>query len=231
MFLTRQVQTWLFYYDVIPYQNPFLSYVVLLRYLRWTFISSPYKHTFITLLFILKRNSLCSLREFFFSWNKIFYHLYLFPSRVFLRCCEKKMIFYYIRNIPAALEGLYYFRLENMFYLVSFLLTCIIFRVLEKHLLLRQRKMFYHFLCFREIALARLHIYYLRVFVLITYLQCIFICLRCQWRTIFLRLNNMFFRIAFVSDIWEHSYHFALIICFSILHLYQVSRKNHITSP
>ena len=69
-------------------------------------------------------------------------------------------------------------------------------------------------------------------FVLITYLQCnIFICLRYLWRTIFLRLNNMFFRIAFVSDIWEHSYHLALIICFSILHLYQISRKNHITSP
>ena len=90
-------------------------------------------------------------------------------------------------------------------------------------------------------------------FVLITYLQCnIFICLRYLWRTIFLRLNNMFFRIAFVSDtweelyyfalrlffrilfvsdIWEDSYHFALIICFSILHLSQIPRKNHITSP
>ena len=137
---------------------------MLLRYLRWTFIPSPYQHTFITLLFLLKCNSLCSLGEFFFSWNEIFYQLYLFPNHIFLGCSEKKITFYYIQNIPAALEGLYFFQLDNMFYLVSFLLTCMTFRVLGKHLLLRQRNMFYHFLCFREIAFARLHIYYLRVF-------------------------------------------------------------------
>ena len=165
MFLTRLGQTWLFCHNIIPYHNPFLSYVVLLRYLRLTFIPSPYKHTFITLLFFIKMQlSLCSLGEFLFSWNKIFYQLYLFPNRIFLGCSEKKITFYYIRNIPAALEGLYFFQLDNMFYLVCFLLTFMTFRVLGKHLLLRQRNMFYHFLCFREIAFARLHIYYLRVF-------------------------------------------------------------------
>ena len=66
-----------------------------------------------------------------------------------------------------------------------------------------------------EIAFASLHIYYLRVFVLITYLQCnIFICLRYQWRTIFLHLSNMFSRIAFVSDTQEESYYFLLKIMF-----------------
>ena len=204
---------------------------MLLRYLRWTFIPSPYQHTFITLLFLLKCNSLCSLGEFFFSWNKIFYQLYLFPNRIFLGCSEKKKTFYYIRNIPAALEGLYFFRLDNMFYLVSFLLTCMIFRVLGKHLLLRQRNMFYHFLCF-EIVFASLHIYYLRMFVLITYLQCnIFICLTYQWRTIFLRLNNMFFRFAFVLDTWEEPSYFVLRLCFSVFYLSQISETIHITSP
>ena len=118
-----------------------------------------------------------------------------------------------------------------MFYLVSFLLTCMIFRVLGKHLLLRQRNMFYHFLCF-EIVFASLHIYYLRMFVLITYLQCnIFICLTYQWRTIFLRLNNMFFRFAFVLDTWEEPSYFVLRLCFSVFYLSQISEKIHITSP
>ena len=161
MFLTRLGQTWLFLHNIIPYHDPFLSYAVLLRYLRWTFIPSLYQHLLSHYFFLLKCNSLCSLGEFFFSRNKIFYQLYRIA---FFSGVPKKNNLLLYSEYPVALEGLYFFRLDNMFYLVSFLLTCMIFRVLGKHLLLRQRNMFYHFLCFREIAFARLHIYYLRVF-------------------------------------------------------------------
>ena len=115
MFLARLGQTWLFCHNIIPYHNPFLSCAVLLRYLRRTFIPSPYKHTFMILLFLLKCNSLCSLREFFFSWNKIFYE-FLHFSQVF----RKKVTFYYIRNNPAALEGLYFFGLIICFISLPF---------------------------------------------------------------------------------------------------------------
>ena len=164
MFLTRLGQTWLFYHNIIPYHDPFLSYVVLLRYLRWNFIPSPYKHTFITLLFFIKMQLSLLSGRIFLPLKQNILPVISFSESHFSRVFRKKITFYYIRNIPAALEGLYFFRLDNMFYLVSFLLTCMIFRVLGKHLLLRQRNMFYHFLCFREIAFARLHIYYLRVF-------------------------------------------------------------------
>ena len=206
MFLTRLGQTWLFYHNIIPYHNPFLSYAVLLRYLRWTFIPSPYKHTFMTSLEI----------KYFTS--------YIFFRIAFFSGVPKKNNPLLYSEYPGCFGGSLFFRLDNMFYLVSFLLTCMIFRVLGKHLLPRQRNMFYHFLCFREIAFASLHIYYLRVFVLITHLQCnIFICLRYQWRTIFLHLHDMFFRIAFVSDTWEEPYCFVLRLCFSVFYLSQIS--------
>ena len=150
---------------------------------------------------------------------------------IFLRCSEKKNLLLY-SEYPGCFGGSLFFRLDNMFYLASFLLTCMIFRVLGKHLLLCQRNMFYHLLCFREIAFASLYIYYLWVFVLIRYLQCnIFICLRYHWRTIFLYLNNMFFRVAFVSDTWEEPYYFVLRLCFSVFYLSQISEKIHINSP
>ena len=216
---------------IILYHIPFLWYVVLLRYLRWSFIPSPHKHTFITLHFLSKCNCLFSLGEFSFSWNKTFYHLYLFPNHILLRCSKRKSPFT-IFGISRLLWRVFIFRLDNMFYLVSFLLSCMILRVLGKHLWLRQRNMFYHFLCFREIAFRSLHIYFLRVFVLITYLQCnIFICLKYLRRTMFLCLNNVFFRILFVTDIWKEPYYFALITCFSVFHLSQISEKNHINSP
>ena len=150
---------------------------------------------------------------------------------------KKKLLLY--SEYPGRFGGSLFFRLD-MFYLVSFLLACMVFTVLGKHLLLHQRNMFYHFLCFCELAFASLHIYFLRVFVLITYLQCnIFICLRYLWRTIFLRLNNMFFRTAFVSDkchfalivffhtpfvsdTWEESCYFGLIICLPVFYLSQI---------
>ena len=37
----------------------------------------------------------------------------------------------------------------------------------------------------------------------------------------------MFFRISFVSDISEEPCYFALIICFSLFHLFQIAGKNH----
>ena len=111
MFLTRLGQTWLFCHNIIPYHNPFLSYAVLLRYLRWTFISSPYKHTFITLFFLLKCNSVCSLGKFFFSWNKIFYQLYLFPNRIFLRCSEKNNNLLLYSEYPSCFGGSFFFGL------------------------------------------------------------------------------------------------------------------------
>ena len=137
MFLTRLGQTWLFYHNIIPYHDPFLSYVVLLRYLRWTFIPSTYKHAFITSLFFIKMQlSLLSVKTFLLLKQNIL-PVISFSESHFSRVFRKKITFYYIQNIPAALEGLYFFRLDNMFYLVSFLLTCMIFRVLGKHLLLR----------------------------------------------------------------------------------------------
>ena len=105
-----------------------------------------------------------ALWENFSSLETKYFTSYIFFRIAFFSGVPKKKTFYYIRNIPAALEALYFFQLDNMFYLVSFLLTCMTFKVLGKHLLLHQRNMFYHFLCFREIAFARLHIYYLRLF-------------------------------------------------------------------
>ena len=180
--------------------------------------------------FLLKCNSLSLL--FFLSWNKIFYQLYLFPNRIFLRCSEKKITFNYIRNLPAALEGLYFFGLIICFISFPFYSLVSFLEFWESILLLCRRNMFYHFFCFRVIAFASLHIYYLTVFVLIMYLQCnIFICLRYRWRTIFLRLISMFFRIAFVSDTWEEPFYFVLRLCFSVFYLSQISEKIHITSP
>ena len=141
MFLTRLGQTWLFYHNIIPYHDPFLSYVVLLRYLRWTFIPSTYKHAFITSLFFIKMQlSLLSVKTFLLLKQNIL-PVISFSESHFSRVFRKKITFYYIRNILAALEGLYFFHLD-MFYLVSFLLTCMTFRVLGKHFLLRQRNMF-----------------------------------------------------------------------------------------
>ena len=109
MFLIGLIRTWLFSHNVIPYHILFLSYVLLLRYLRCTFIPSPYKHTFITLPFLLKCNCLYSLVEFFFSWNKTFYNRYLFSESHFSQVSRKKITFHYIRNFPITLEGLYFF--------------------------------------------------------------------------------------------------------------------------
>ena len=227
MFLTRLGQTWLFCHNIIPYHNPFLSYAVLLRYLRWTFIPSPYKHTFMTLLFLSKCNSLCSLGEFFFSWNKIFYQLLHFSQvfrkkkpftifgisrllwRVFiffgLIICFISFPFYSLVWFLEFWESIYYFARETCF------------------------TIFYVFVKLRSLD----YIFTIwECFVLITYLQCnIFICLRYLWRTIFLRLNNMFFRIAFVSDTWEEPYYFTLIRFFSVFYLSQIPGKNHVTLP
>ena len=49
-----------------------------------------------------------------------------------------------------------------------------------------------------------------------------FICLRYLRRITLLCLNNIFFYIPFVSDIWKESCYFGLIICFSVFYL---SRK------
>ena len=206
---------------------------MLLRYLRWTFIPSPYQHTFITLLFLLKCNSLCSLGEFFFSWNKIFYQLYLFPNRIFLGCSEKKKKPFTIFRISRLLWRVFiFFGLIICFISFPFYSLVWFLEFWESIYYFARETCFTIFYVFVKLRLLDYIFTIWECFVLITYLQCnIFICLRYLWRTIFLRLNNMFFRIAFVSDIWEHSYHFALIICFSILHLYQISRKNHITSP
>ena len=155
-----------------------------------------------------------------------------FSESHFSRVYRKKKTFYYIRNIPAALEGLYFFGLIICFISFPFYSLVSFLEFWESILLLCRRNMFYHFFCFRVIAFASLHIYYLTVFVLIMYLQCnIFICLRYRWRTIFLRLISMFFRIAFVSDTWEEPFYFVLRLCFSVFYLSQISEKIHITSP
>ena len=143
----------LFCYNNVLYHIPFLSYVVPLRCLRWIFIPSLYKHTFIILLFFLKWNCLYSLGEFFFSWKKIFHQLYLFPNCIFLRCPERK----------------YYFTIFGISR--SFLLSCMFFRVLGKYFLIRMSTIFYHFLYFPESTFVSVHYYYFSEFVLITYLQ------------------------------------------------------------
>ena len=114
----------------------------------------------------------------------------------------------------------------------------------------------YLFLYFRKIAFTSLHIYYLRVFGLITYLQCYILiifyldiwrrtivlhlnsmffqicsCVRYLVRTILFCLNIIFLHISFVSNILEEPYYFALIICFSKFHLFQKLEKNVITLP
>ena len=140
----------------------------------------------------------------FFSLETKHFTIYIFFRITFFLGVPKEKNLLLYSGYLGHFGGSLFFRLDNMFYLVSFLLSCMIFRVLGKYLLLHQRKMFFHFLCFREIAFSSLHIYFLRLFVLITYLQCtIFNCLRYLRRTIFLRLNKMFFHIAFVSDTWE----------------------------
>ena len=166
---------------------------------------------------------------------------------------RKNLTFYYIRNIPAALEGLYFFGLTICFISLPFYSLVWFLEFWESIYYFARETCFTIFYVFVKLRSLDYIFTIWECFVLITYLQCnIFICLRYLWRTIFLRLNNMFFRIAFVSDtweepyyftlrlffrilfvsdIWEDSYHFALIICFSILHLSQVPRKNHITSP
>ena len=115
---------------IILYHIPVLWYVVLLRYLKWSFIPSPHKYTFITLHFLLKCNCLFSLGEFSFSWNKTFYHLYLFLNHILLRCSKRKSPFT-IFGISRLLWRVFIFRLDNMFYLVSFLLSCMILEFWE----------------------------------------------------------------------------------------------------
>ena len=133
MFLTRLGQTWLFCYNIIPYHIT-LSYVVLIRY--WTFILSRYKHTLITLPFLLKCKCLCSLGECFFSWSKTFYHLHLFPNCIFSDVLKENILFLYSEYF-GRFWGSLFFCLDDIFYLVSFLLSCMIFRVLGKRSLLR----------------------------------------------------------------------------------------------
>ena len=182
--------------------------------------------------FLLKCNFLCSLGEFFFSWNKIFYQLYLFPNRIFLGCSEKKQPFTIF-----GISGL----LWRVFIFFSLIICFISFPFYSLVWLLEFWESIYYFA--RETCFTIFYVFvklrsldYIftiwECFVLITYLQCnIFICLRYLWRTIFLPLNNMFFRIAFVSDTWEEPYYFTLIRFFSVFYLSQIPGKNHVTSP
>ena len=77
-----------------------------------------------------------------------------FSELHFSQMSRKKIPFYYIWNIS-----------------VLVLLSCVLFRILGKHFLLRLSTIFYHFLYFRESAFVSVHNYYLSEFVLITYLQ------------------------------------------------------------
>ena len=122
--------------NILTYHIPFLSYVVLFRYLRWAFTSSPSKHTFITLSFLLKCKCLCSLGEFFFSWNKTFYQ-FIFSWIAFFWGVPKENTLFLYSDYPGRFWGSSFFWLDNIFYLVSFLLCCMIFRALGKHSLLR----------------------------------------------------------------------------------------------
>ena len=174
--------------------------------------------------------SLLSRRIFLFLKQNILPFISFYESH-FTKVFQKKITFYYIRNIPAALEGLYFFGLIICF--ISFPFYSLVwFLSSGKAFITAPEKHVLPFFMFSWNCIPSLHIYFLRVFVLITYLQCnIFICLRYLRRTIFLRHNNIFFRILFVRDIWKEPYYFALIICFSVFHLSQISEKNHTTSP
>ena len=156
-----------------------------------------------------------------------------FSKLHFSQVSQKKIAFYYIRNIPAALEGLYFSGLIICF--ILFPLYSLIWFLEFWDSIYYTSNTFYYFLYFREIAFASLHIYYLKVFVLTTYLQCyifiVFYLPQILRRTILLRFNNMFFHITFVSDTWEERYYFALTLCFFLFHLSQISEKNYVTSP
>ena len=87
---------------------------------------------------------------------------------------------------------------------------------------------FYLFLYFRKTAFTSLHIYYLRVFNLITYFHCyIFIIFHLSWISeggpYLFTLIVCFSKFAFESDIWEEPDYYALILCFYMFHLSQIS--------
>ena len=81
---------------------------------------------------------------------------------------------------------------------------------------------------FRKLAFTSLHIYYLRAFHLIMYLQCyIFIIFHLsrisEGGPYFFTLIVCFSKFAFVSDTWEEPYYFALKLWFYIFHFSQIS--------
>ena len=116
-----------------------------------------YKHPFITLPFLLK----CSLGKHFTIYS--FFQIAL-SSGVSI-----KIAFYYIRNILAALEGLYFFGVIICF--ISFSFYSLVWFLEFWNSIYRLSNTLYLFLYFHETAFTSLHICYLRVFVLITYLQ------------------------------------------------------------
>ena len=101
MFLTRLGRSWLFCHNILLYHIPFLPYVVLLKYLSWTFITLP---------ILLKCPALWENILPFIAFSK------LHCSQV----SQTKIVFYYIRNILAALKGLCFFGLIICFILFSF---------------------------------------------------------------------------------------------------------------
>ena len=155
-----------------------------------------------------------------------------FSESHFSQVFRKKITFYYIRNIPAALEGLNFFGLIICFISFPFYSLVWFLEFWESIYYFARETCFTIFYVFVKLRSLDYIFTIWECFVLITYLQCnIFICLRYLWRTIFLRLNNMFFRIAFVSDTWEEPYYFTLIRFFSVFYLSQIPGKNHVTLP
>ena len=89
MFLTRLRRTWLFCHNIIPYHIPFLSDVVLLRYVRCTFIPSTYKHNFITLPFLIKMPCLLNCS----SLETKHFTIYILSKLHFAQMFQKKIAF------------------------------------------------------------------------------------------------------------------------------------------
>ena len=179
--------------------------LMLLRNLRWTFIPSPYKHNFYHITLFIKMQ-LSLLSGNFFSLETKYFTIHIFFPIVFFSDIPKENTLLLYLKYPGRFGGTLFFRIDDVFCLVSFSLFL--------------SNIVYHFLYFRKSAFASVHNFYLSEFVLSMFYNFTFllysICLRYLRRAIFLRLNDMFFRIPFVSDTWEELYYFALIICFSV---------------
>lgn len=106
------------------------------------------KNIFTSLPFLLQRNCLRCLEGFFVASKEIFYHHSLFPNCSFSQISRRnglilQYLFFLTWYMPDVLERFYQF--------TNFLLFCMLFRVLAKHLLHSQVPHFYFSNSFIEI--------------------------------------------------------------------------------